>query len=351
MCCEPTLPTLPTQFSTIISANIARGSRGNPYTVHMHEWVDAAADKGRTDLYSTRAGGTSSSVYDYADNIYWHVDADGTGTWGDMDHISGRNMFGGGAHVTSTASMLRFGGDMEETYVGREAARGIMCDKWTSSSARFGSTMQLDWYFSANGWDTPEAAGERVPIRLQLTGSRQSFSREGCTAVPGTDEEEAAEATSCDLTAVVGESCAATQADDDTETTCAVSDTGGNCTATGTGSCAYTAPIVGSCARTAGTGSCTYVAPRVPIGEPHVYDHIYDYTSFHVGPPNGIVFDQPCGMEFISTNTTWNPKTLPNKACPVQCAACQIEGDLNMDAIVNVDDILMLLSNFNVQCV
>lgn len=34
--------------------------------------------------------------------------------------------------------------------------------------------------------------------------------------------------------------------------------------------------------------------------------HIYDYTSFHVGLPDAIEFAQPCNMECVSTNTTWN---------------------------------------------
>lgn len=35
------------------------------------------------------------------------------------------------------------------------------------------------------------------------------------------------------------------------------------------------------------------------------FHHIYDYTSFHVGPPDAVEFAQPCNLECTSTNTTW----------------------------------------------
>jgi hypothetical protein len=547
-CCEPTLPSLPTQFSAVISANIIQGARANggqPYSVHMHEWVDGAADKSRTDLYSERAHGTSMNVYDYADNVYWHVAEDGTGSWGDMAHIENNRMGGGGAHVTSTASMLRFGGDMEEVYIGRQAVRGIMCDKWVAKSGWPGSSMQLDWYFAASGWSIPEDNGDRVPIRLQLTGSSQRFTREGCTVTPtdapscvgtgnnldgagnacalnwgqdacavptgdcvnafaGNNPSQDDPATECTLTPVSEEMCVLTPSstctgnDDGTAAAtcgagkdgagndcavnaatdgCVVADeicvfkgatsvtactlnaakdgcavVGGDCTfvaeevvtsctltptarsaatcgagsdlngdacavaawpkgtckvtdsncafvdgtvttsgscavAAGAGTCVYAAAVeTGSCAVATGPGTCNYVANHVPIGDLHVYDHIYDYTSFHVGPPDASVFDQPCGIPFISTAADakctgdddgtgtacalndekngcavaggdactfvpdWKAATLAATPCAAACPACQIAGDLDASGAVNVEDVLALLSNFNVQC-
>jgi hypothetical protein len=56
-----------------IEANIVN----KDYTVNMHEWHDVTADMSRTDLYSQRSGGTNSNIYDYADNLYFHVREDG----------------------------------------------------------------------------------------------------------------------------------------------------------------------------------------------------------------------------------------------------------------------------------
>jgi hypothetical protein len=86
------LPTLSAQFSTKIEANIV--NKG--YTVNMHEWHDIVADMSRTELYSQRSGGNNSNIYDYADNLYFHVGEDGIEEWGDMDHVlGGRGMIGG----------------------------------------------------------------------------------------------------------------------------------------------------------------------------------------------------------------------------------------------------------------
>lgn len=46
-----------------------------------------------------------------------------------------------------------------------------------------------------------------------------------------------------------------------------------------------------------------FFSPQIKRTE---FYHIYDYTSFHVGPPDAIEFAQPCNMECVSTNTTWN---------------------------------------------
>merc|ERR1719326_2138998 len=57
----------------------------------------------------------------------------------------------------------------------------------------------------------------------------------------------------------------------------------------------------------------------------HDFDHIYDYISFHVGPPPDSVFVRPCGMVCYSTNATWDPTTLPAADCASACPATGIQ--------------------------
>eukprot|EP01052_Picozoa_sp_SAG31_P054108 SAG31_NODE_14219_length_820_cov_1.085992_1_plen_148_part_10 len=144
------MPELPLAFEAKIEANIINKN----YTVVMHEWYDYNANKGRTDMYSAarppmmgspaRPAQYSTSVYDYENNRYYHTTAAAEGSldncsWGDMDHIVGRNMFGAednSAHITSTAEVINFGGRREETYDGTAMVRGIPCDKWINVYAR-----------------------------------------------------------------------------------------------------------------------------------------------------------------------------------------------------------------------
>lgn len=193
----------------------------------------------------------STSVYDYENNRYYHTTAAAEGnldncSWGDMDHIVGRNMFGAednSAHITSTAEVLNFGGRREETYDGTAMVRGIPCDKWINVVARLPTNesdaffnMTTEYYFSVDGYDIPEADGQRIPIRFRIFGIRSETNY-------------------------------------------------------------TTGEVIGS----------------------HEFDHIYDYTSFHVGPSSASIFSQPCGISCYSTNATWDDTVLDPTPCPEAC--------------------------------
>ena len=46
------------------------------------------------------------------------------------------------------------------------------------------------------------------------------------------------------------------------------------------------------------------------------FNHVYDYVSFHVGPPPAVQFAQPCGIECVPVDPTWNSDPLPATPCP-----------------------------------
>lgn len=79
---------------------------------------------------------------------------------------------GPGAHIGTTEEIFRFG-MFNETYLGRGSVRGIICDHWNSAMNLPSISMQLDWYFSAEFWDTPQAQSKRIPVRLHLRGESQ----------------------------------------------------------------------------------------------------------------------------------------------------------------------------------
>lgn len=175
---NPPLPELPTQFEAIIEANIVNKN----YTVHMLEWYDQVNDRGRVDWYSNRKHMGSSSIYDFARDHYYHVNKSGC-YWGDIKHIANKRAFmstkTATPHLTWTANLWRFGGDREEIYMGQEAARGILCNKWRSSSIceGFGNACDynytLDYFFSVPSWSSPEAESTQIPIRAVLKGRKR----------------------------------------------------------------------------------------------------------------------------------------------------------------------------------
>ena len=233
---------VPNQFRAVVEANIVN----KEYTIHFHEWYDEPANQARADTYdNNREHGYTSSTYDFKTSHYYHTNKSGC-FYGDPDHLSGFNFMArdGGAHVTTSAKLFAFGGDLTETYMGVGYARGIKCDKWTavSSSTRGNNTFTLDYYFSQPSWNLPEVNRSRVPIRVVLNGSRiVSFNR--TTNQP--------------------------------------------------------------------------IDPPIP----HSYHHVYDYVSFHVGPPDKAVFDQPCGAVCKSNNVSWKAATLAATPCPTSAAA------------------------------
>ena len=255
----PELPTLPTQFEAVIEANIINRN----YTIHMHEWFASKNKAARTDIYSARSHDSTTSVYDFAKNHYFHIDQRSGCKWGDTNHISGR-AFGvdssgsSGPHLTTSEQYFRFGANMTEKYAGRKTVRSILADHWIATMNRGNSTMTLDYYFSVPEWKLPQTGSTRVPLRLRLTGTRlvTSFTNRTCGA-----------------------------------------------------QCHHSRPC---------WMKCRTLLPKDKWYN-HTYDHIYDYTAFRVGAPEASVFEKPCGIVCKSTNQTWNPMTLPPIGCPGRC--------------------------------
>jgi hypothetical protein len=264
-CIPPTLPALPTQFEAVVEANIVNKN----YTIHMHEWFDKKNNRARTDMYSYTRHQSSTNIYDFGKNHYFHLDSQAGCQWGDTAHITGRSFGveqsgGSGPHLSTSERYFRFGAGMNETYVGRKTVRNIMADHWIATMSRGGnrsSTMTLDYYFSVPEWKLPDTGSTRVPLRLKLTGTRL-------------------------VTSATDRAC------------------------------------VAKC-NPPGRACWTKCSKPLPKGQwyNHTYDHVYDYTSFKVGAPKASVFDQPCGIACKSTNKTWNPMTLPAIGCPGQCNA------------------------------
>jgi hypothetical protein len=73
---------------------------------------------------------------------------------------------------------------------------------------------------------------------------------------------------------------------------------------------------------------------RVPVrlvlegnGSTGLIYHVYDYTSFHVGPSEDASFVQPCGMVCTSSNQTFSTVELPVIPCISTYGECTAWAD------------------------
>eukprot|EP00730_Choanoeca_flexa_P016433 TRINITY_DN7758_c0_g1_i2.p1 TRINITY_DN7758_c0_g1~~TRINITY_DN7758_c0_g1_i2.p1 ORF type:complete len:281 (+),score=44.85 TRINITY_DN7758_c0_g1_i2:204-1046(+) len=182
------LPKLPEVFSTRVEANIVNKN----YTMVQHEWVDEPNNIGRVDFFTinstTGISSHSSAFYFYDIDEYAFIDDDGNCSAGPLEDLGRRLPFAGttgpNATIGTTADFFRFGQEMNETYMGTETVRGILCNHWlavrtisfnltnatTNVTIPMSINMTLDWYFAHPDWDKPNSGDFQAPVRLKLQG-------------------------------------------------------------------------------------------------------------------------------------------------------------------------------------
>ena len=157
----PPLPAFPNQFSTEIEANILHSN----LTLRVTEYYDTVNNRGRIDSYS--AFGVNTTLVDYNKLEVSHImtSADGSKSCfaaplaAESSRLA-RRLFGaqfenGTAHVVTTSQLfVRFGGEINETYLGIELARGIPCHRWQSCSVGQDGRIRytIDYYYTQNNW-------------------------------------------------------------------------------------------------------------------------------------------------------------------------------------------------------
>jgi hypothetical protein len=271
----PQIPAFPPQFSATIEMNDADG-----YTVHRWEEYDSHNNRARFDQYHSAMDwgdevGDVMTLYDLEANTFFHTNSMlDTCLWGDMDHLDGNPSWDGIEQSSGTTTLqsadayFGWGQELNGTYVGTESVRGILCDHWTEmrcgeESDDCSSNYTMDYYFSAESWDIPEAKGTRVPIRMAVNWTYQQTMDWECYA-----------------------GCEAASDCIDAET------------------------------------DCELPAEQWSVG---TWAQSMEYTSFHVGPPEAWLFEVPCGQTCSSTNTTWNAAEWVTDPCDWE-TECACEG-------------------------
>jgi hypothetical protein len=162
------LPSLPDQFETWVTCNIVNKN----YTVVIHEVYDAPGNRALFTRYHAD-NEQETTLYLYSLGEYFHFNSSHC-NGGQVAEAFGP-MRGQNGHIAGTAEFFRFATEgQEETYLGIVDIEGVPCEHFqsTTDGGPNGASMKLDYYFSAPGWQVPESHASRVPVLLNLSGSR-----------------------------------------------------------------------------------------------------------------------------------------------------------------------------------
>ncbi|ESO87902.1 hypothetical protein LOTGIDRAFT_166205 [Lottia gigantea] len=147
---QPTKPTLPNTYEVHIECIIMNKNQ----STEVHEFFDYDGNRGairqrqEDKCIVTDLGKTAERF------------------------LFGYSTAGSGDHIFSAAGALHFGGDVVETYVGKDVTRGIGTRSWYSCQywKNMDATMDVWWYFSdPDNWDTALGLPE-IPIRAHVKG-------------------------------------------------------------------------------------------------------------------------------------------------------------------------------------
>ena len=170
---EAKLPVFPNQFSTEVEANIFHLN----LTVHVTEYYDNINERGRIDTYSETSSNVTFVNYDSME--VFHIMTTNVSKSCFAAPLSAnssrfaRRLFGaqfvnGTAHILTPSQFLRFGEERNETYIGLEMVRGILCHRWQTCNFTAGSLTNytIDYYFTQADWEP-----SMTPVQIVVNGT------------------------------------------------------------------------------------------------------------------------------------------------------------------------------------
>eukprot|EP01080_Neovahlkampfia_damariscottae_P003361 gene3361-5908_t len=151
------LPTLPWEFDTDaeISANYT--------TFHFREYYDYKNNRARFDY---RIGGNrTTDIYLVDAKNHFHINHNGKCK---VSSITSNSSIVKDGNLRSVNSLLHFGNEYNEKYMGRHFVREIECDRWWINYTRNGHFNVINYYFSVEEWTMDRYGKHRVPIRVEI---------------------------------------------------------------------------------------------------------------------------------------------------------------------------------------
>ena len=172
---DPPLPTLPTQFSAIVEANIGQWNR----TIFVTDVFDEIGNRGKLThvSYDTEATG----IYDYNVGEIFHITDLETGsecvvypiaaTTEFLNETFGFRIVNGSVHIGTVSNFFGIANNLPVRYIGDSVVRGIDCYRWQACVSEVNNSYTLEYDFAADSWNyaynvTP------IPIQITLNGQR-----------------------------------------------------------------------------------------------------------------------------------------------------------------------------------
>eukprot|EP01083_Nonionella_stella_P185163 674397_1 len=182
----PSIPQLPTRYSAIIEANIIQKNQ----TWIMEEWYDGPANKAKRIFFYGDMMSVTYEDFSQAKDQLWsyttpHDDTSNAVSCKLEAYTQSRKMWrneetkSGG--IVSSYEWFEFGGNYTETYLGSDfVIRGISAEGWTRNVSRSmpwgvataNMSYGLTYYFALPKWDWFKSSERRIPVRVELTGTR-----------------------------------------------------------------------------------------------------------------------------------------------------------------------------------
>eukprot|EP01084_Bolivina_argentea_P279040 476986_1 len=182
----PSIPQLPTRYSAIIEANIIQKNQ----TWIEEEWYDGPANKAKRIFFYGDMMSVTYEDFSQAKDQLWsyttpHDDTSNAVSCNLLAYTQSRKMWrneetkSGG--IVSSYEWFQFGGNYTETYLGSDfVIRGISAEGWTRNVSRSmpwgvataNMSYGLTYYFALPKWDWFKSSERRIPIRVELTGTR-----------------------------------------------------------------------------------------------------------------------------------------------------------------------------------
>lgn len=174
---EP-IPTLPTQFSTTIEANIV----GRSSEIVVREYFDEIGNRGRLELSTN--GSYGYAVFDYDLKEIFLLPDFHTGEEcvvreiaqsqrGPILNFFGFSVRNGSVHIGTVSDLFLLTNSSPIKYIGNESVRGVPCNHWQSCFApnTSSSSYTIDYYFSRTDTNWTSAYGDDpVPVQITLNG-------------------------------------------------------------------------------------------------------------------------------------------------------------------------------------
>jgi hypothetical protein len=170
------VPTLPSQFSTVVEANLLNSNE----EVIVREYFDEIKNRGRLELTTPRYDGYALFDYDLQE-IFLLPDFDT-----EEDCVVRKiaqsdtfvmNTFGfrlqnGSVHIGTVSDYFQLANTSAILYLGEESVRGIPCNHWQTCTVSNNGSYLIDYYFSRadTNW-TSAFNDDPVPVQITVSGN------------------------------------------------------------------------------------------------------------------------------------------------------------------------------------